>query len=94
MVDHAHALGLTAGWYGNNCHCSDMSCADHNSSDRKFYEGDAKAVREFGFDGYKLDGCGAQTDMQLWDDVFKPDGGKPVMVQNCRELQLEQQGAI
>jgi alpha-galactosidase len=78
MVDHAHSLGLTAGWYGNNC-----ICADHDTSDRKFYEGDAKKLREFGFDGYKLDGCGAQLDMQLWDDIFKADGGKPVMVENC-----------
>jgi len=78
MVDHAHDLGLTAGWYGNNCICS-----DHHSGDRKFYEGDAKALREYGFDGYKLDGCGSQTDMQLWDDVFKADGGPPVMVENC-----------
>jgi len=30
-----------------------------------------------------LDGCGAQTDMQLWDDVFKADRGPPVMVENC-----------
>ena len=29
---------------------------------------------EFGFNGLKLDGCGAQTDMQLWDGVFKADG--------------------
>jgi len=43
----------------------------------------AKALRKFGFDGYKLDGCGAQTDMQLWDDIFKSDGGDPVMVENC-----------
>jgi len=78
MVDHAHKLGLTAGWYGNNC-----ICKDDNTSDRKFYEGDAKALREFGFDGFKLDGCGAQKDMQLWDDIFKSDGGKPVMVENC-----------
>jgi alpha-galactosidase len=69
---------LTAGWYGNNCICS-----DHSSGDRKFYEGDAKALRNFNFDGFKLDGCGAQTDMQLWDDVFKADGGAPVMVENC-----------
>ena len=33
--------------------------------------GDVKALREFGFDSWKLDGCGAQTDMQLWDDVIK-----------------------
>jgi len=77
MTDKAHTLGLTAGWYGNNCICS-----DHNSSDRKFYEGDMKALRKFGFDSYKLDGCGSQTDMQLWDDVIKETGG-PVMVENC-----------
>merc|ERR1712151_149124 len=73
-----HDLGLTAGWYGNNCICS-----DHKSGDRKFYEGDAKALREFGFDGYKLDGCGSQTDMQLWDDLIKADGSASVMVENC-----------
>lgn len=77
MTDKAHKLGLTAGWYGNNC-----ICGDQHSGDRKFYEGDMKALRAFGFDGYKLDGCGAQTDMQLWDDVAKETGG-PVMVENC-----------
>jgi alpha-galactosidase len=77
MTDHAHSLGLTAGWYGNNC-----ICADRKSGDRKFYEGDAKALIDFGFDGYKLDGCGAQTDMQLWDDIFKA-ANKAVMVENC-----------
>jgi alpha-galactosidase len=78
MVDHAHKLGLTAGWYGNNCICS-----DHNSTAKKYYEGDVKAHRKFGFDSWKLDGCGVQTDMQLWDDLIKGDGGKPVMVENC-----------
>jgi len=78
MTDHAHELELTAGFYGNNCICS-----DHDSGDRKFYEGDAKALRDFNFDGFKLDGCGSQTDMQLWDDIFKSDGGNPVMVENC-----------
>jgi hypothetical protein len=24
MVDHAHALNLTAGMYSNNCHCADV----------------------------------------------------------------------
>lgn len=78
MTDHAHKLGLTAGWYGNNCICS-----DHNSTAKKYYEGDVKAFRKFGFDAWKLDGCGVQTDMQLWDDLIKADGGKPVMVENC-----------
>lgn len=78
MTKYAHDLGLTAGWYGNNCICS-----DHNSTDRKFYEGDVKAFRHFDFDAWKLDGCGVQTDMQLWDDLVKADGGKAVMVENC-----------
>jgi len=82
MTDHAHNLGLTAGWYGNNCICS-----DHKIGDRKFYEGDTKALREFGFDSWKLDGCGAQTDMQLWDDVIKAtpakSGRESILVENC-----------
>jgi len=77
MTDHAHGLGLTAGWYGNNCICSDGKIGD-----KKFYEGDMKAFRAFGFDSFKLDGCGAQTDMQLWDDVIKASG-KAVLVENC-----------
>ena len=50
---------------------------------REVYGGNAEAMHKFGFDGPKLDGCGAQTDMQLWDGVFKADGGPPVMVE-CR----------
>jgi len=78
MTDHAHNLGLTAGWYGNNC-----ICQDKHTQDQKYYAGDVKAFRKFGFDAWKLDGCGVQTDMQLWDDLIKADGGKPVMVENC-----------
>ena len=57
---------LISGCTGNNCICSDGKIGD-----KKFYEGDMKAFRAFGFDSFKLDGCGAQTDMQLWDDVIK-----------------------
>ena len=82
MTAHAHSLGLTSGWYGNNCICS-----DHKIGDRKFYEGDVKALSEFGFDSWKLDGCGAQTDMQLWDDLIKASapttGRKEILVENC-----------
>ena len=40
MTAHAHKLGLTAGWYGNNCICSERKTAA-----RRFYEGDVKAMR-------------------------------------------------
>ena len=43
MVDHAHSLKLTSGWYGNNCdckdHCSDVEC----------FAGDVNATLAFGF---------------------------------------------
>ena len=42
---------------------------------------------EFGFDGVKLDGRGTQADMPLWDDVFRADGGPPVMEVNCQHGQ-------
>jgi hypothetical protein len=68
--------------YGNNCICSDSKIGD-----RKFYQGDVSALRTFGFDSYKLDGCGAQTDMQLWDDLIKAtpaqSGRDAIMVENC-----------
>jgi alpha-galactosidase len=77
MTDHAHALGLKAGWYGNNCICS-----DGNTVDDKFYAGDVDALIGFGFDSYKLDGCGAQLDMDKWDELINASG-KPIMVENC-----------
>uniref|UniRef100_A0A7S2JDP7 Alpha-galactosidase n=1 Tax=Haptolina brevifila TaxID=156173 RepID=A0A7S2JDP7_9EUKA len=82
MTSKAHSLGLTSGWYGNNCICSDSK-----TNERQFYEGDVKAMREFGFDSWKLDGCGAQTDMALWDELIKASaattGRSSIMVENC-----------
>jgi alpha-galactosidase len=78
MTDYAHKLGLRAGWYGNNCICSDDSTAFV-----KYYIGDLRAFRELGFDSWKLDGCSAQLDMQLWDMLIDSDGGKPIEVENC-----------
>ena len=45
MTSYAHSLGLTSGWYGNNCICSDPK-----TNEPKFYKGDVKAMRAFGFD--------------------------------------------
>ena len=55
MVDHAHALGLTAGWYGNNCICHEKGLL---FLDDVVYKGDVRATVKYGFDGIKLDGCG------------------------------------
>ena len=76
MTNFAHSLGLTAGWYGNNCicsdHCSSLDC----------YQGDVDAVMDYGFDSIKLDGCGAQTDLTLYADLFNKTG-KSILIENC-----------
>jgi len=80
-VQHAHALNLTAGWYGNNC-----ICEEDYTNEQKFYEGDVKALRQYGFDSWKIDGCGAQLDMQRYSDLIdatSDDSHGAVLVENC-----------
>ena len=64
MTDMAHSFGLTAGWYGNNCICRD-SCSDDSC-----YRQDVVQTIKYGFDSIKLDGCGAQLDLDLWGQLF------------------------
>lgn len=55
MTDYAHAQGLTAGWYHNNCICKDHCATDD------CYQQDVDAIVGYGFDSVKLDGCGKQV---------------------------------
>jgi len=80
MTDHAHSLKLTSGWYGNNCICSDH-CKNKTDCDQQI-EMDVKAMSSFNFDSWKLDGCGAETDLVTFNK-FMLKAGKPIMVENC-----------
>lgn len=84
MTDYAHSLGLTAGWYLNNCICEDHCGigSDVYEIDTKCYKGDAAALQLFGFDGVKLDNCGKQKDLDLWSRLFN-ESGKAIMIENC-----------
>lgn len=59
MVDAIHSLGLSAGWYLNDClsYCFELgdTCGDECN------EGDVAAFTAFGFDSLKLDGCSKQV---------------------------------
>lgn len=77
MVAHAHALNLTAGWYGNNCICADQS------ANVSHFVGDVAAFRRYDFDSYKLDSCGAQKNIALYASLLANDGGRPVVIENC-----------
>lgn len=75
-MQYAHALNLTAGWYGNNCMSADM-----NSSVVHF-ERDVAAFRRFNFDSFKLDSCGGEKDIALWTNLLTLSGGG-VVTENC-----------
>lgn len=51
-------------------HCSDESC----------YQGDVDALISYGFDSVKLDGCGAQKDIDLWSRLINATG-KAILIE-------------
>jgi alpha-galactosidase len=74
MVRRIHALNLSAGFYLNNCICSDRCNAS------LCFEGDVRLLRAAGFDGVKLDGCGAELDPQRWYSLL---AASPVVIENA-----------
>ena len=95
MTSLAHSLNLTAGWYGNACGCADGCCSDHCDTIECF-AGDVNATLAYGFDSYKVDGCGAQRDVALWDRLFnhslRDSVGMPMMLENCHDGDDEPEG--
>ena len=49
--------GVGARWYENGCACGERRELVQN------YQGDVRLLDQLGFDGVKLDGCGAQRNM-------------------------------
>lgn len=77
MNAYAHRLGLSTGWYGNNC-----ICREHRPAGEDVYRGDVEALVGYGFDAIKLDGCGSQYNLDLWHQLLN-ETGKPVTIENC-----------
>lgn len=73
---YAHAHNLTASWYGNNCWCLDPT------TNISHFQGDVAALRAYDFDGYKLDSCGGEQDIQLWSTLLNTSG-RAVVIENC-----------
>lgn len=55
MVAAAHARGLKAGWYMNNCICSEH--VFEGDAVEAVLTGSVRALHDLGFDGLKLDSC-------------------------------------
>ena len=68
---------------GNNCDCSDH-CDKPGGVDSpecmKQIKGDVKALIDYGFDAWKLDGCGGETDLVAINKEIKA-AGKAIMVE-------------
>merc|ERR1719300_1656307 len=76
LVDYGHSKGVKMGWYLNGCACGERQERALN------YQGDVKRLHEFGFDGVKLDGCGAATNMTYYAELMKATG-KAYETENC-----------
>eukprot|EP00729_Bicosta_minor_P000100 gene100-10827_t len=70
LVDYGHSKGVKMGFYLNGCSCGEH--AEHLIN----YEGDVNFTYAMGFDGVKIDSCGAQRNMTL-----------PIIIENCHQGQ-------
>eukprot|EP01051_Picozoa_sp_SAG22_P001574 SAG22_NODE_63_length_23302_cov_17.506551_6_plen_205_part_00 len=64
----------------NGCACGER--AEHRIN----YEGDVNLTFNAGFDGVKIDSCGAQKNMTLYAELFNATG-KPIVIENCHQGQ-------
>ena len=76
MVAQIHAKGLSAGWYLNGCKCGERKELKIN------YQGDIRSLDGFGFDGVKIDGCGAQRNQTYYAELMK-QSGRNYTIENC-----------
>ena len=81
MTDHARSLGLTAGWYANNCACSDH-CRNTSECHLQIRQ-DVRALIKYGFSSVKVDGCGNETNLTVWDQYIQQYSSVPILVENC-----------
>ena len=68
------------GHYLNGCGCNEKV------EKRINYEGDVRQVIAWGFDGVKIDSCGAQKNMSLYYSLFNASG-KAIAIENCHQGQ-------
>lgn len=63
--------------------------ARQGAANERCYEGDVKALFDYGFDGVKLDACGWQMDLDLWHKLMmeeyqsRPSMKKPMLIEAC-----------
>eukprot|EP00039_Didymoeca_costata_P002197 m.58190 g.58190 ORF g.58190 m.58190 type:complete len:601 (-) comp11160_c0_seq4:30-1832(-) len=80
LVDYGHSKGVKMGWYFNGCGC--MERREPASGWDINYEGDIRALHDFGFDAVKFDGCGRMCNMTFYAQLMQ-ESGKAYEIENC-----------
>jgi hypothetical protein len=62
----------------NNCYCADPSSAE------RFFEGDVKFLTDAGLDGVKIDGCGGERDISLYQQLLNQTGTN-FLISDCHD---------
>jgi len=83
MVSKAHALGLKAGWYLNNCICSERDFSGPFVD--TVVQQSVKALVDYDFDGLKLDSCSQFNNLTRWNELINATSAKPVLLENCHQ---------
>ena len=80
LVDYGHNKGADMGFYLNGCGCTERVEKDIN------YVGDVRATVAWGFDGVKIDSCGADKNMTRYGELFN-QSGRALLIENCHQGQ-------
>jgi alpha-galactosidase len=83
MVDKAKALGLSPGWYLNNCGCAENNITDAAEVE-KVMQGSVRMLAEQGWEGVKFDSCSQYHNLSRWAELINATG-KPVLIEQCHQ---------
>ena len=83
MVRKAHALGLLAGWYLNNCGCAENAFETAEEIETMM-QGSVRMLADQLWDGVKFDSCSQFHNLTRWAELINATG-RPVLIENCHQ---------
>ena len=83
MVDKAKTLGLSPGWYMNNCGCNEHQFEGEMVA--TIMKGSVRALTDMGWEGLKLDSCSQFNNLSWWSRLVNESSKVPVLMENCHQ---------